>query len=116
VPVPAAVAAATLRARAEQERARAAARASAIRERLPAAAALLRARQRVEDVWLFGSLATGRPHGGSDVDLAVSARIGDYFATLADLADLLGCDVDLVELPTASDSLRARVLADGVRL
>ncbi len=106
-------AAATLRRRDERERAAVEARAGALRSRLPAAAHLLRERHGATDIWLFGSLAGGRVHAASDVDLAVSVRIADYFVALAELAELLDADVDLVELPTAAPSLAARILAEG---
>lgn len=116
VPVSPADAAATLQQRAAAERARVEARANAIRARLPEAVAMLRARYGVTDAWLFGSLATGRAHAGSDADLAVSVRVEKYFEALAELVEILDCDVDLVELPAASPSMRARVRREGVPL
>ena len=38
------------------------------------------------------------------------------FRALAELAELLGCDVDLVELPAAPPSLRERIASGGVAL
>lgn len=66
------------------------------REELIAAAR----RHRAHNVRLFGSVATGRDHAGSDVDFLVDFEAG---ATLLDLADLkeefeaiLGCPVDVL--------------------
>jgi predicted nucleotidyltransferase len=58
----------------------------------------------VDAVYLFGSRARGRPHPGSDADLAVLARGGeepeDFIAAQAELAyfaeDRLGLPVDVV--------------------
>lgn len=84
---------------------------------LPAAAALLRAEFGAEKVWLFGSLAGGRPHAESDVDLAVDAvSAGGYFTAIDRLSQALGCEVDLVDMRTASTSIRDRVLQTGVAL
>lgn len=69
------------------------------------------------EVILFGSLVEGDPHAGSDVDLAVRGIPPDrYFEALARAADMLGCDVDLVELESARPSLRSRIDETGVAL
>ena len=91
-------------------------RATRLRQRLPDAAALLRAEYGATRVWHFGSLAAGTPHAESDVDLAVDQFEGAYFTALSRLVDLFGAEVDLVVLPTATDSLRERILAEGVPL
>lgn len=88
-------------------------RAERVRALLPAAVELLRARFGVGGVWLFGSFANGRPHLGSDVDLAVDVPLPALFEAASMLEDLLDCPVDLVVLPSAAPSLRARVLATG---
>ena len=99
------------------QQARAATRAQGLRQKLPAGAALLRAHGATRVV-LFGSLARdGAAHGASDVDLAVWGLDGStYFRVLAELAELLGTDVDLVEMEKASASLRERVARDGIEL
>lgn len=75
--------------------------------------------------YLFGSVARGEDHAGSDVDVGIvlgkhggltlddldrAARIQD------DLAGLLGREVDLVPLDGASPDLQFRVLRDQVLL
>lgn len=68
-------------------------------------------------VWLFGSLVAGSPTASSDVDLAVEGLPGSaYFSALADLMHLFRGPVDLVRLEEAPESLRERVLAEGVEL
>lgn len=111
-----AAAAAHLRRRAAARQAAIAERAHRLRERLPVAAALLRERHGVELIWLIGSLARGRVHLESDVDLAVSGRIRDYFAALVELEECFGAPVDLIELDTAADSMVARVQREGIAL
>lgn len=66
-------------------------------------------------ILLYGSAATGRTHASSDVDLAllVGGALPDAFALAAlrvDLAALLGRDVDVVLLDTASPILAMEVL------
>src|SRR5258706_14876901 len=100
--------------RIEAAQRRAAARAQPVRARLPAAAAALRARGATRTV-LFGSLATrDRLHEASDVDLAVwGLPRAEYFAAAAELVELLGADVDLVEMESCPPSIAARVETDG---
>ncbi|MCB9727200.1 MAG: nucleotidyltransferase domain-containing protein [Deltaproteobacteria bacterium] len=107
-------AAAHLRQRAEATRARALSRAAALRERLPAARALLVDGYGARRVVLFGSLATGEVHEGSDVDLAVEGlpKLA-YFDALAALMDAMETRVDLVRLEDAPPSLAARIEAEG---
>ncbi len=81
-----------------------------------AAAALLRSRYAADDIWLFGSFATGAPYLDSDLDIAVGAPIPELFGAMAALEDLLDCPVDLVVLPSASASMRTRVAATGLPL
>jgi uncharacterized protein len=50
---------------------------------------------------VFGSLARGEPHPGSDIDLLVTFRpdvhLGwDFFELHKELEDILGCEVDLL--------------------
>jgi len=75
---------------------------------------------------LFGSYATGSPHEGSDIDIAVAfegvkpseAGYNDAFLGLsADLSQTLRTDdVDLVDLHTVSPSLAAAIFESGVLL
>jgi predicted nucleotidyltransferase len=65
-------------------------------------AALLRAAG-AREVYVFGSVATGRTHEGSDVDLAISGLPPEnFFATMARLEDLFEGNVDLVDLDDAT--------------
>lgn len=71
-------------------------------EQLKRGAAMLRSAG-AREVYLFGSMATGRAHSGSDVDLAVSGLPpGKFFATLARLSALFDRPVDLVDLDDPS--------------
>lgn len=50
---------------------------------------------------VFGSLARGEPHRGSDIDLLVTFQPGvhlgwDFFELHKELEDILGCEVDLL--------------------
>jgi predicted nucleotidyltransferase len=84
-----------------------------LRALLPEAVRRLRQRGATR-IWLFGSLAEGRPRAASDVDLAVEGLPAvDYFAVLGDVMAVFGCSVDLVRLETASESLRDRILTEG---
>ena len=87
--------------------------------------AVLERRAEVLDAYLFGSLARGDGHAGSDVDVAVyidEARAeGGAWGYRADLTtDLMGAlntnDVDVVVLNQAPPLLYHRVLRDGMRL
>lgn len=84
------------------------------RSRLGEVAATLTRDFGATEVVLFGSLAEGDAHAASDVDLAVRGiPAARYFEALARASELLGCDVDLVELETARPSLRARIEESG---
>jgi predicted nucleotidyltransferase len=50
---------------------------------------------------VFGSLARGEPHRGSDIDLLVTFRPEvhpgwDFFELYEEIEDILGCEVDLL--------------------
>lgn len=103
--------------RQRREAAAAATRAAALRVRADDVAAVLRSEFGATEVILFGSLVEGDVHAGSDVDLAVRGiPPGRYFEALARAADLLGCDVDLVELETARPALLSRIQETGLVL
>src|ERR1700709_600347 len=84
----------------------------------------LRARG-VETLTLFGSAARGDAKAGSDVDLAVrpgaafSKGAFDHFGKIDALRDrltaLLGCSVDLIEVPAARPRLRQVIEREGLR-
>ena len=106
---------ATLARRREAKRQAAEARAARLRAAVPAAVAMLRAQHGVGRAWLFGSLAWGGPRLTSDVDLAVEGLPAErYFQALADLEGLLRGGVDLVRMEDADETLRARILAEGI--
>jgi uncharacterized protein len=109
--------AATWRRRQAERKARGDVRAQAIRERLPAAARLLRERYGARRIALFGSFARGDTTERSDVDLAVEGlqHLG-YFSAIADLTGLLDSPVDLVELEQAGPSMLARIELEGIDL
>lgn len=117
VSVSPATTAAFLRAREADRQKQLAARRSLLLAKLPGAAALLRERFSANEVFLFGSLATGSNHEQSDVDLAVRGLESKYYwSALADLADHFECDVDLVRLETAVPTLVHRVVTTGILL
>jgi hypothetical protein len=91
----------------------------------PTLRALLESREEVLEAYLFGSAATGRVQGHSDLDVAVYLRDprppASAFGYAADLTAALmralGMNrVDVVVLNDASPLLYHRVLRDGVRL
>jgi predicted nucleotidyltransferase len=67
--------------------------------------------QGASSVWLFGSLARGRPQDDrSDIDLAVEGLPPDrYYRLVSELDHLVHCPVDLVEFENASPRLRAQI-------
>ena len=55
------------------------------------------------EVYIFGSVATGKDHERSDVDLAVTGLPPEkFFAAMARLEDLFDENVDLVDLDDAT--------------
>ncbi len=68
----------------------------------------------------FGSRAKGKGRPGSDLDLAflpgVACHGYDVFAASQEVADLVKCEVDLVDLSRASAVMRAQVVGTGRRL
>lgn len=88
------------------------------REELEAVVAILRTQlPDLDFAYLFGSAARGEATPSSDVDIAVRAgrRIDAMtrFRLQEAIAARLGCDVDLIDLASASTVLRAQVLSDG---
>lgn len=83
--------------------------------RLSTAVTLIEERLRPAAVVLFGSEVAGRAHSGSDVDLGVlvGGALPDAFAIAGlrtELEAMLGRNVDLVVLDTASPILAMEVL------
>lgn len=65
-------------------------------------------------VYLFGSLAWGRVHARTDIDLAVEGIAPGHLSDFAAEALMqLDADVDVVPLERASESLRERILQEG---
>ncbi len=109
--------AASWKARFADDARRADERAEALRAGARKAARVLTDEFGATEVWLFGSLAWGHPHGASDVDLAArGVPPARFFEALARVCDVVGGDVDLVPLETCEASLRQRVVERGVRL
>ena len=69
-------------------------------------------------VWLFGSVGKGQMLGvHSDFDFATEGLPPErYFGCLGALLQRLPLPVDLVELESASEMLRQRVLAEGIEM
>ena len=115
MPVPVAETRAHLNAMRQRREHAATARAAALRGLLPSLAADLRASVGLRDFVLFGSFARGDVHDESDVDLAVSGVPAPQFLrVLGRCSAALSYDVHLIELERASDSLRARIAAEGI--
>lgn len=78
---------------------------------------LLEGRFGLDTLWLFGSAARGEERKDSDLDLAALFRRRPAPLELLDakgeLADLLGREVDLVDLDRASPILGMQVLRSG---
>ena len=70
-------------------------------------------------IYAFGSRITGHATPDSDLDLAVlvegHADIIALFNLSSDLADLAGCDVDMVDLRAASTVMQHQIIQTGVR-
>lgn len=71
-------------------------------------------------IWLFGSRASGQAGPHSDLDMAILVpgyadplKLWDVAGQLADLA---GCDVDLVDLRAASTVMQYQIVTTGRRL
>ena len=77
-------------------------------------------RHGASDVRVFGSVARGEARPDSDVDFLVAAgpRRTPFFpgGLIADLADLLGCNVEVVTADALHESIRDRVLSEAVPL
>lgn len=73
-------------------------------------------RQGVRVLGLFGSVARGEDHSGSDVDLLLDVPAGvGLFALLrleSELGELVGAEVDLVPVAGLKPDVRNNVLAD----
>lgn len=119
-PVPADVVEACARGLLARERARhraALERATELRRLAEEAARILADRHDVRRVWLFGSLAWGEPHGGTDVDLLVEGLAGERAGAAAvDVERIVGASVDLVRVEHAAPDLVERAKREGALL
>jgi predicted nucleotidyltransferase len=74
----------------------------------------------VRNLRVFGSVATGQATDHSDIDFLVEMEAGrnifDLGGLLADLKDLLGTRVDVVEVGSIHPYIRDRVLSESVPL
>ena len=76
-------------------------------------------RYHVQELSLFGSAARGEMKPGSDLDLLVTFLPGaaidlvDYASLMLDLAELMGCKVDLVSKRGLKPSIKDSVLRDA---
>ncbi len=72
---------------------------------------------------VFGSLARGEPHPGSDIDLLVTFRPEvhpgwDFFDLNKELEDMLGCEVDLLtrrSVEQDENPIRRRSILESTR-
>ena len=73
-------------------------------------------------LWVFGSVARGEAHPGSDVDLFAEFSAGTRLSLVglaslrADLSDLLGARADLVERDALHPAIRAAAEREAVRV
>ena len=86
----------------------------------PVVITILSALPNSQAIYAFGSRVQGNANTGSDLDLAV--LVAGYAEPLmlwemsATLADLAGCEVDLLDMRAASTVMQYQVLTNGVLL
>lgn len=72
----------------------------------------------IRKMGVFGSVARGEQHEGSDVDVYIEGELSGLFALAHlknELEELLGCSVDVVRLrDNMNVFLRKRIEKDGV--
>jgi uncharacterized protein len=77
-------------------------------------------RRGAKDVRVFGSVARGQDVAGSDIDFLVRMEQGRSLVDLVglqhDLADTLGCAVDVVSERGLNPYLREQILRDALPL
>lgn len=73
----------------------------------------------IKSLALFGSVARGRAHPGSDIDLLVEFHhtpdLIEFAGVKLRLEELLGCRVDLVTRGGIRPELRRRILKEAIR-
>lgn len=81
---------------------------------------ILRSQPDVELAMLFGSMASGRTHAGSDIDVAVLCTspltAERKMALITEPAQATGRPIDLIDLRTAGEPLLGQILQHGKRL
>ena len=74
----------------------------------------------LELAFVFGSLAQGKAHAQSDLDIAIQAEqpleSRQKMALIGDLAEATGRPVDLIDLRTVGEPLLGQILSHGHRL
>ena len=92
----------------------------AILERLNAEAPVLRKKYGVKSLAVFGSMARGDDHEGSDVDILVTFEgkptFDNFMGLKLDLEELLGRPVDLGTPETLRPEMRAAVEQDLIHV
>ncbi len=92
----------------------------AILDRLNAEAPALKRKYGVKSLAVFGSIARGDDHEGSDVDILVTfegpATFRNFMGLKLDLEDLFGRKVDLGTPNTLRPEMRARVEKDLIHV
>jgi len=72
------------------------------------------------NIRIFGSVARGEAHPGSDLDFLIDMEPGrsllDHIALIQDLEAYLGCRVDVVTERSFKERLKKRILADSIPL
>jgi predicted nucleotidyltransferase len=90
----------------------------AILERLNAEAPRLREKYGVKSLAVFGSMARGDDHEGSDVDVLVTfegkAIFGNFMGLKLDLEDLFGRRVDLLTPKCLRPAMRAEIDKEAI--
>ena len=83
----------------------------------PALTSLFRRKKQISAAYLFGSMATGRDHRGSDIDLAIVVKktisSRERLRLEANLSSRLRRDVDLVVFGQAAPLLQHQILKYG---
>jgi predicted nucleotidyltransferase len=89
-----------------------------ILERIRAEAPGLRAKYGVKSLAVFGSMARGDDHEGSDVDVLVTfegpARFDNFMGLKLDLEDLFGRRVDLLTPKSLGPAMRAEIDEEAI--
>lgn len=67
-------------------------------------------------VWLFGSFAWGQPNASSDVDLLLDGADEDEGAFVRAISGATDRELHVIRMTEAPDSLRERVLREGMPL